>query len=424
MSFRGVFLAVFLGTALIVAAFIVNAQRPRAEIRHPTAALVRATGKCAECHRKETSSVIHEYEMSRHAAVGVNCLQCHAPLEGQATLEHKGFAIATKLTANNCKQCHPKEYEQYLESRHAAAAWAAVKGKEDFTAEQVSFAEARDKGSVDRPPNELAMVEGPRAVAGGCIKCHSIGRPNEDGSIGNCTACHARHASSVELARLPETCGQCHMGPDHAQLEIYHESKHGVLFHAQRNRMDLTVDPDKLTTADMPVPTCSTCHMSGLEGEQMTHNVSDRLTYYLFAAVSKARPQATAKRREMQTTCLKCHTQPRITQFYREAEGVLRSTNKLVEEAGTIVKDLREADLLTPEPFDEPIEYLYFDLWHYGGRTAKHGAFMGGADFVQWHGYYEVVAKLTELRKQAEELKSGRAVAEGATDAADRPASD
>ncbi len=34
---------------------------------------------------------------------------------------------------------------------------------------------------------------------------------------------------------------------------------------------------------------------------------------------------------------------------------------------------------------------MYFDLWHYFGRTAKHGAYMGGADYVQWHGNYELI---------------------------------
>ncbi|HEY2092196.1 MAG TPA: hypothetical protein VGJ81_09920 [Thermoanaerobaculia bacterium] len=54
-------------------------------------------------------------------------------------------------------------------------------------------------------------------------------------------------------------------------------------------------------------------------------------------------------------------------------------------------------------PFDEPAEFLYFNMWHYDGRTAKHGAFMGGADFVQWHGNYELATKLVELKKAAAE---------------------
>ena len=31
---------------------------------------------------------------------------------------------------------------------------------------------------------------------------------------------------------------------------------------------------------------------------------------------------------------------------------------------------------------------------------------MGGADFVQWHGNYELLLKTTELRKMAEELRA------------------
>ena len=84
---------------------------------------------------------------------------------------------------------------------------------------------------------------------------------------------------------------------------------------------------------------------------------------------------------------------------------MVRSTNKIVNEAKDIVEKLRKDKLLIGEAFDEPIEYLYFDLWHYGGRTAKHGAYMGGADFVQWHGYYEIVSKLAELKKSAAELR-------------------
>jgi hypothetical protein len=31
---------------------------------------------------------------------------------------------------------------------------------------------------------------------------------------------------------------------------------------------------------------------------------------------------------------------------------------------------------------------------------------MGGADFVQWHGYYEIVSKLAELKQRAAELRN------------------
>jgi hydroxylamine dehydrogenase len=152
----------------------------------------------------------------------------------------------------------------------------------------------------------------------------------------------------------------------------------------------------------------------------VTHDTSERLSYYLFAAVSDRRPNYERGRRNMKATCLKCHTNPRVLQFYAESEGVVRSTNQLVREAERIIQGLRREKRLTPEPFDEPIEFLYFNLWHYGGRTAKHGAFMGGADFVQWHGYYEVVSKLAELKKAAAELRQGREQAEAAKTAEPR----
>lgn len=414
-SFRGVFIAVVIGTALIVSAFLLNSRRPRVELVKGNVALIRATGKCADCHRDETAAVVHEFEMSRHNAAGVNCLHCHQPVEGQEVLDHKDFQITKTVTSANCKQCHPEQYEQYLKSRHAAPAWAAVSGKDDFTPEQILASEKFHPGGVDRPANQLAVMEGPAAMTKGCQKCHDVGKPNQDGTIGSCTACHARHVASIELARTPETCGQCHMGPDHAQLEIYHESKHGVLYNAQKAQMNLSARSNELTVADMPVPTCATCHMSSLKGEDhaveqaATHDTSERLSYYLFAAVSERRDDFRRKQANMKTICLNCHTNPRILKFYSEAESVVKSTNKLVKEAEEIVQGLREENLLTPEPFDEPIEFLNFDMWHYGGRTAKHGAFMGGADFVQWHGFYELVSKLTELKSAAEELRQAKA---------------
>jgi len=426
MSFRGVFIAVFLGTALLVAAFMVNSRRPRVETVQPSAAFVRATGKCAECHRNETSAVVHEFEMSRHSAAGVTCLDCHQVVKGQKELAHRGFAITTAVTSANCSQCHQTEYQQYLRSRHAAPSWAAVSGKEDFTPEQVAFAEKYHHGWVDRPANALARTEGSAAINKGCQKCHDVGRPNADGSIGSCTACHARHVASVELARTPETCGQCHMGPDHSQIEIYHESKHGVLFNAQRSHMNLKAKSKSLTTADMPVPTCATCHMSGLEGQKVTHDTTERLSYWLFSEISDKRPTYQQGQTNMKETCLKCHTTARIDRFYQEAEEVIASTNDYVRKASALMKELRDEKLLTPEPFDEPIEFQAFDLWHYFGRTAKHGAFMGGADFVQWHGFYELVAKTAEIKHAAAELRKGKGAPEkkgnddGARKSADR----
>ncbi len=101
---------------------MLNARRPRVELEQPSAAFVRATGKCAECHRRETGAVVHQFELSAHAASGVTCLGCHQPAENQQSTDHRGFVISEKLTASNCAACHRTQYEQYLRRRHAAPA--------------------------------------------------------------------------------------------------------------------------------------------------------------------------------------------------------------------------------------------------------------------------------------------------------------
>ncbi|MCH8010792.1 MAG: nitrate reductase [Candidatus Marinimicrobia bacterium] len=405
MTFKNIFISIIFATAMIVAAFMINNARPKIEISQPGPEYVRAVGKCAECHLHETSAIVHQYSMSKHASQNVTCFECHRPQKRQETFNHKGFTLARNLTALNCSQCHSTEYDQFLRSRHGAPAWAAVTGSKGFTAEQIEYAEKYHPGSIMRPVNKLAIAEGKGVMEKGCLACHSVGMPNTDGSIGTCTACHARHSTSVALARQPETCGQCHMGPDHSQLEIYNESKHGVLFALQRKHLNLNASPKKLTTRDMPVPTCATCHMSGLEGMNVTHDVTERLSWWLFSAVSKKRPNYNLGQEAMKNICLKCHAKPQVEEFYREAEVVVHSTNEKVQKSVELIADLRNEGLLTPEPFDEPIEFIAFDLWHYYGRTAKHGAFMGGADFVQWHGNYELLLKMVEMEEIAKKLR-------------------
>ena len=196
------------------------------------------------------------------------------------------------------------------------------------------------------------------------------------------------------------------MGPDHSQVEIYNESKHGALFNAGRADFNLHADPKHLTTADMPVPTCATCHMSGLEGLKVSHDVTERLSWYLFAPVSAKRPGYERGQDEMKEVCLKCHTQGHVEEFYEQAEAVVLATNEKVGEMQAMMAELREEGLVAAEPFSQPIQFLEFDYWHYFGRTAKHGAFMGGADFVQWHGNYELLKMMKEIEALAQELRA------------------
>jgi len=405
MSFRAVFVAVVIAFALIVGAFLVNRARPKVETEQPSPELVRASGKCAECHARIQYSVVHEYEMSLHAQKGVNCLDCHQPAAGQEKKEHHGFVISTKLTAGNCRSCHENIYQQFLRSRHAGPSWAAIYGEKGLSPEQVKFSETYQPGGTRRPPHPFVQLEGGSAMTSGCEQCHSIGRPNADGTIGSCTACHTRHTASVRIARLPSTCAQCHMGPDHSQIEIYEESKHGIMFQAQERLLNLDASPKTLTTRDMFVPTCATCHMSGINGVGVTHDPSERLSYYLANAITDKRPNFAEARAKMKQVCTQCHTPGLIDRVYAQADQVVQSTNQRVQTAQQLVNGLRKDGVLTGTPFSNPIDFVYFDLWHYDGRTSKHGAFMGGADFVQWHGNYPMLQKTVELNAMAAELR-------------------
>jgi hypothetical protein len=153
MTFRNVFIAIVAAFGLILSAFLLNRARPSAETNQPDVAAVRASGKCAECHSRQQYSVVHEYEMSMHAAKHVNCLECHRPAQNQQGHEHHGFVIVARLTAGNCRGCHEGIYQEFLRSRHAAVSWAAVYGAQGLTAQQVAYAEKFHPGYANRPPH-------------------------------------------------------------------------------------------------------------------------------------------------------------------------------------------------------------------------------------------------------------------------------
>jgi hypothetical protein len=149
--------------------------------------------------------------------------------------------------------------------------------------------------------------------------------------------------------------------------------------------------------------------MSGLNGLGITHDPSERLSYYLANAISEKRPNYAAAQAKMKQVCAQCHTLTIIDPVYERAEKTVQATNEKVSAAKAIVDGLRKDGVLNGPPFSQPIDFVYFDFWHYDGRTAKHGAFMGGADFVQWHGNYPMLRKTAELKAMADELRRAHA---------------
>jgi hypothetical protein len=107
----------------------------------------------------------------------------------------------------------------------------------------------------------------------------------------------------------------------------------------------------------------------------------------------------------MKDLCRNCHTQTVVDRVYGEAEKIVVATNEKVQVVKDIIDGLRKDGVLSTKPFQQPIDFAYFDLWHYYGRTSKHGAYMGGADFVQWHGNYPLLKSTVEIQTMAGELR-------------------
>ena len=372
--------------------------------------------KCAACHKRVSPDIVLQYSHSTMARAGVSCLDCHG-VEKTNPLgkDHEGFFITATPTPAQCAKCHPAETNQYEMSRHGGPAWVALSGLDDFTPEQRKVVEAIPganrgaNGIVTATRNSLFDIEGSMATPLACQSCHAIGRPNKDGSIGNCNKCHLRHEFSLAQARKPEVCGQCHLGPDHPQDEIYNESAHGVMYHTEGAKWNWDQKPGRLSVTDMPAPTCATCHFSGFGTEGTTHDTGRRLSKFLFSAETTDRPNAVEGRAAMKAVCTTCHTQPFVDRQYSSADSVTALVNMKVREAKGIIEGLVRDGVITAQPFATKISYDAFDLWHYYGRTAKFGAYMQGPDYVQWHGIYPLLKQLNAVKEDAQALREKHA---------------
>ena len=262
---------------------------------------------CVQCHRTQSAALVMEWERSRHAANGIGCLDCHRSKAGAPTAwQHSGVWISTIVTPKDCSQCHDAEYQQFSRSHHARAG-EILASLDNVLAEKAAgmpgnIADAvngcwqchgtivklqRDaSGNVRRSPGNNKPLLDPTTWPNS-----GIGRLNPDGSKGSCNACHSRHSFEAKLARAPENCGKCHMGPDHPHIEIYNESKHGIAFHANRDKMALDKVEWVLGKDYSAAPTCATCHVSSYmtpKGKTVanSHDVGERISWTLRPVVS------------------------------------------------------------------------------------------------------------------------------------------
>ncbi len=362
---------------------------------------------CVVCHTQSTPSVVAQFKESKHSKMGLDCATCHASQEGApgAKKHFDGSFITPIVSPKVCGKCHETQEKEFSASYHASA--------------------AKFIGSLDNILGE--MIEGGPASSLGCKQCHGstvkaakdgtldsdtwpnygIGRVNPDGSSGTCAACHARHSFTRSQAREPDTCGKCHMGPDHPQKEIFEESKHGIAFKANHDKMNMESMSWIAGKDYSAAPTCATCHMSATPGQEVTHDVGARISWTLRPAVSTKLQDWEARRESMQGACRQCHGITYVNNFYKQYDSAVNLYNdKFGKPAKDIMDQLHAEKLLTDTPFDEKLEWTYYLLWHHDGRSARHGAAMSGPDYVQWHGFFEVSRRFyTEFLPEVKALK-------------------
>ena len=391
----------------------------------PAASMAAEGEDCVACHSARTPGIVEQWRGSRHFEYDVDCIACHgATPEEPDAFEHYGETIAIIVSPLDCSQCHEQEFEQQKGSHHAKA--------------------GQILGSLDNLLGEV--VGGPPAVDAGCRQCHGsvvkvgadgrptpdtwpntgMGRINPDGSKGSCSACHARHDFSKAQARQPEACGKCHLGPDHPQIEVWEESKHGVLYRANREKMNLDREVWRAGKDYFSGPTCSSCHMSAAGDQPVTHDVGERISWTLRPPISLklnmvvyadntkedilgadaelpavgsthegkevARVMTWGQRRSaMQEVCRQCHGENFVTGAYAQFDGVVELYNdKFAKPAQSIITELKQRRIISAAEFDDPIEWTWWEIWHHEGRRARHGAAMQGPDYTWWHGMYEV----------------------------------
>ena len=374
---------------------------------------------CIKCHELKSPGLFKLWRSGKMGQAGVNCYDCHKA-EKVATdktpakpdgHDHRGFWIATLVSPKDCSRCHKEQFDQQQVSHHAKAA-----------------------DILNSSDNYLGtVVGGPAAVNTGCRQCHGsnikvlkdgkldpntwpntgIGRINPDGSKGSCSACHTRHRFSKEQARRPDACGKCHLGPDHPQIEVFNESKHGILYQAFRDKMNMDKGEWVVGVDYQDSATCTTCHIGATPNQPATHDVGQRISWTLRPVVSKKLEHWKDRRDKMKDVCRQCHGDFMVDDFYAQFDGLVDLyNNKFAIPAMNVRQKLMDTGKLTKADFDDKLDWIYYELWHHEGRRGRHGAAMMGPDYAWWHGMYEVAKHFyTSFLPEVERIMGGKEAA-------------
>jgi hydroxylamine dehydrogenase len=431
--------------------------------------------ECIDCHSTVTPGMVADWKRSLHATVTpadaikkpelhrrvaaqkipdklsgvvVGCAECHMlnPEAHKDTFNHNDQKVHLLVTPKDCAVCHSTEAEQY-DKNIMSRAWANL-AKNDLYQTLVKDVDGvktfKDMKTTTAPPDE-------KTLADSCYQCHgtavevkgmtkrdtdagtmefpvlsgwpnqAVGRLNTDGSQGSCTPCHSRHQFSLQMARKPYACSQCHKGPDVPAYQAYSVSKHGNIFFSLRDEWDFKSVPWTVGK-DFVAPTCAVCHVSLLvdtEGNvvaKRTHQMNDRLPWRIFglpyahphpvspdttiirnqdgqplpttltgepAMKFLIDPQEQTKRQEaIQKVCSACHTQDWIKGHWERFENTIKVTNDMTLTGTRILFkawDEKVAD--KSNIFDEAIERMWVQQWLFYGNSTRFASAMVGADY-------------------------------------------
>lgn len=348
-------------------------------------------GKCLTCHKEKSPGLYNQWYGSRHAVHNVTCYDCHAALKSESdAFWHEGAWIATLVTPKDCAGCHEVEAEEFGRSAHALGA-DVLDSEEAWLGWIVGGAPAAVAGcaachgstiEIDkRSENRLSSATWPSS---------GIGRINPDGSKGSCNACHSRHSFSAAQARQPEVCGKCHLGTSHPQKEIYTDSKHGVAYYTNKERMNLSSDSWIVGLDYDAAPTCATCHLSAAGRQPRSHDPSRRLSWDLQSSVSKHTENWREKRGAMREVCKACHGDILIDGHFQRLDGIVNLYNeKFAIPASRVMERLAPARRDGRTPYGQEVDWAWWELTHNGGAHARGGAAMLSPDHTWWQGIYE-----------------------------------
>lgn len=140
----------------------------------------------------------------------------------------------------------------------------------------------------------------------------------------------------------------------------------------------------------------------------MTHNVTERLYWNLWAKVSKPRTDpdvmgmyfgdAENGRKLMTQVCAQCHSTTLIEGHFASADKAVNLYNEAYfAKAEAMRVDLAEKGLLKDNEWKDEFLITYYYLWHHEGRRARQGALMAGADWAHWHGFFDLMQDIYKL---------------------------